>query len=152
MEEKNLCATMEKIVNLCKGRGIIFPGSEIYGGLANTWDYGPLGVELKNNVKKAWWKKFIQENPYNTGVDCAILMNTRTWQASGHLGGFSDPLMDCKSCKARHRADNLVEAYVAKKGMDVKVESMDNDALEAFITEHKIVCPVCGNSDFTSIR
>ena len=151
MAEKR-AVTMEKLVSLCKNRGFIFPGSEIYGGLANTWDYGPLGVELKNNVKKAWWKKFVQENPYNTGVDCAILMNTRTWQASGHLGGFSDPLMDCKSCKARHRADNLVEAYVAKKGMDVKVESMDNDALEAFITEHKIVCPVCGNSDFTSIR
>ena len=143
---------MEKLVSLCKNRGFIFPGSEIYGGLANTWDYGPLGVELKNNVKKAWWKKFVQENPYNTGVDCAILMNTRTWKASGHLGGFSDPLMDCKSCKARHRADNLVEAYVAKKNMGVKVESMDNDALEAFITEHKIVCPICGNSDFTSIR
>ena len=151
MAEKR-AVTMEKLVSLCKNRGFIFPGSEIYGGLANTWDYGPLGVELKNNVKKAWWKKFVQENPHNTGVDCAILMNTRTWQASGHLGGFSDPLMDCKSCKARHRADNLVEAYVAKKGMDVKVESMDNDALEAFITEHKIVCPVCGNSDFTSIR
>ena len=144
--------TMEKLVSLCKNRGFIFPGSEIYGGLANTWDYGPLGVELKNNVKKAWWKKFVQENPYNTGVDCAILMNTRTWKASGHLGGFSDPLMDCKSCKARHRADNLVEAYVSKKKLDVKVESMDNDALEAFINENKIVCPVCGNSDFTPIR
>ena len=143
---------MEKLVSLCKNRGFIFPGSEIYGGLANTWDYGPLGVELKNNVKKAWWKKFVQENPYNTGVDCAILMNTRTWKASGHLGGFSDPLMDCKSCKARHRADNLVEAYVAKKKLDVKVEAMDNDALEAFINENKIVCPVCGNSDFTPIR
>ena len=144
MAEKR-AVTMEKLVSLCKNRGFIFPGSEIYGGLANTWDYGPLGVELKNNVKKAWWKKFVQENPHNTGVDCAILMNTRTWQASGHLGGFSDPLMDCKSCKARHRADNLVEAYVAKKNMDVKVESMSNEELEAFITEHKIVCPVCGN-------
>ena len=151
MAEKR-AVTMEKLVSLCKNRGFIFPGSEIYGGLANTWDYGPLGVELKNNVKKAWWKKFVQENPYNTGVDCAILMNTRTWQASGHLGGFSDPLMDCKSCKARHRADNLVENYVEKKGLDVKVEGMDNDALEAFINEHKIVCPVCGNSNFTSIR
>ena len=151
MAEKR-AVTMDKLVALCKNRGFIFPGSEIYGGLANTWDYGPLGVELKNNVKKAWWKKFVQENPYNTGVDCAILMNTRTWMASGHLGGFSDPLMDCKSCKARHRADNLVENYVAKKGLDVKVESMDNDALEAFISEHKIVCPICGNSDFTSIR
>ena len=151
MAEKR-AVTMEKLVSLCKNRGFIFPGSEIYGGLANTWDYGPLGVELKNNVKKAWWKKFVQENPYNTGVDCAILMNPRTWKASGHLGGFSDPLMDCKSCKARHRADNLVEAYVAKKNLDVKVESMDNDQLEAFISEHKIVCPVCGNADFTSIR
>ena len=151
MAEKR-AVTMEKLVSLCKNRGFIFPGSEIYGGLANTWDYGPLGVELKNNVKKAWWKKFIQENPYNTGVDCAILMNTRTWKASGHLGGFSDPLMDCKSCKARHRADNLIEAYVAKKGLDVKVEAMDNDAMEVFIAEHKIVCPVCGNADFTSIR
>ena len=151
MAEKR-AVTMEKLVSLCKTRGFIFPGSEIYGGLANTWDYGPLGVELKNNVKKAWWKKFVQENPHNTGVDCAILMNTRTWQASGHLGGFSDPLMDCKSCKARHRADNLVEAYVAKKNLDVKVESMSNEELEAFINEHKIVCPVCGNSDFTSIR
>ena len=151
MAEKR-AVTMEKLVSLCKTRGFIFPGSEIYGGLANTWDYGPLGVELKNNVKKAWWKKFIQENPHNTGVDCAILMNTRTWQASGHLGGFSDPLMDCKSCKSRHRADDLVEKYVEKKGLDVSVESMDNDGLEAFIQEHKIVCPVCGNSDFTSIR
>ena len=132
MAEKR-AVTMDKLVSLCKNRGFIFPGSEIYGGLANTWDFGPLGVELKNNVKKAWWKKFVQENPHNTGLDCAILMNPRTWQASGHLGGFSDPLMDCKSCKARHRADNLVEAYAAKKGLDIKVESMDNDALEAFI-------------------
>ena len=106
MPEKR-AVTMEKLVSLCKTRGFIFPGSEIYGGLANTWDYGPLGVELKNNVKKAWWKKFVQESAYNTGVDCAILMNTRTWKASGHLGGFSDPLMDCKCCKARHRADDL---------------------------------------------
>ena len=151
MAEKR-AVTMDKLVSLCKNRGFIFPGSEIYGGLANTWDYGPLGVELKNNVKKAWWKKFVQENPYNTGVDCAILMNTRTWKASGHLGGFSDPLMDCKSCKARHRADQLVEKYVEKHGLAVKVESMDNEALEAFITEKKIACPVCGNSDFTSIR
>ena len=151
MAEKR-AVTMEKLVSLCKNRGFIFPGSEIYGGLANTWDYGPLGVELKNNVKKAWWKKFVQENPYNTGVDCAILMNTRTWQASGHLGGFSDPLMDCKSCKARHRADHLVENYAEKKGLAIEVAAMDNDALETFINEHKIVCPVCGNSDFTSIR
>ena len=151
MAEKR-AVTMEKLVSLCKNRGFIFPGSEIYGGLANTWDYGPLGVELKNNVKKAWWKKFVQENPHNTGVDCAILMNTRTWKASGHLGGFSDPLMDCKSCKARHRADDLVENYVEKHKLSVSVESMDNDALEAFVAEHKIACPVCGNSDFTPIR
>ena len=151
MAEKR-AVTMEKLVSLCKNRGFIFPGSEIYGGLANTWDYGPLGVELKINVKKAWWKKFVQENPYNTGVDCAILMNTRTWKASGHLGGFSDPLMDCKSCKSRHRADNLVEKYVEKHKLDVKVESMENADLEAFIEEHKIVCPNCGNHDFTSIR
>ena len=151
MAEKR-AVTMEKLVSLCKNRGFIFPGSEIYGGLANTWDYGPLGLELKNNVKKAWWKKFVQENPYNTGVDCAILMNTRTWKASGHLGGFSDPLMDCKACKARHRADDLVEKYAEKHKLSVGVEGMDNDALEAFIVEHKVPCPVCGNSDFTSIR
>ena len=151
MAEKR-AVTMEKLTALCKNRGFIFPGSEIYGGLANTWDYGPLGVELKNNVKKAWWKKFIQENKLNTGVDCAILMNPRTWKASGHLGGFSDPLMDCKNCKARHRADDLVENYAEKHGLNVKVEGMDNDALEAFIAEHKIPCPVCGKSEFTSIR
>ena len=150
--EKKRAVTMDKLTALCKNRGFIFPGSEIYGGLANTWDYGPLGVELKNNVKKAWWKKFIQENNLNTGVDCAILMNPRTWKASGHLGGFSDPLMDCKNCKSRHRADDLVEAYAEKHGLDVKVESMDNDALEAFITEHGVLCPVCGKSDFTPIR
>ena len=144
--------TMEKLVSLCKTRGFIFPGSEIYGGLANTWDYGPLGVELKNNVKKAWWKKFVQESKYNTGVDCAILMNPRTWKASGHLEGFSDPLIDCKCCKSRHRADDLVEKYAEKHKLDVNVEGMDNDALQAFITEHKVPCPVCGNSDFTPIR
>ena len=143
---------MDKLTALCKNRGFIFPGSEIYGGLANTWDYGPLGVELKNNVKKAWWKKFIQENKLNTGVDCAILMNPRTWKASGHLGGFSDPLMDCKNCHARHRADDLAEAYAEKHKLDVKVEGMDNDALESFIAEHKVPCPVCGKSDFTPIR
>lgn len=144
--------TMDKLVNLCKGRGFIFAGSEIYGGLANTWDYGPLGVELKNNVKRAWWKKFVQENPYNVGVDCAILMNPQTWVASGHVGGFSDPLMDCKSCKSRHRADQLIEDYAAKKKLDVKTASMSNEEMADFIAEHKIVCPVCGKCDFTPIR
>ncbi len=151
MAEKR-AVTMDKLTALCKNRGFLFAGSEIYGGLANTWDYGPLGVELKNNIKKAWWKKFIQENNLNTGLDCAILMNPEVWKASGHLGGFSDPLMDCKNCKARHRADDLVEAYAERKGLDIKVESLDNEGLEAFIAEHQIPCPVCGKSDFTSIR
>ena len=106
--------TMDKLVSLCKNRGFIFRGSEIYGGLANSWDYGPLGVELKNNIKRAWWKKFVQESEYNVGVDCAILMNPLVWEASGHVGGFSDPLMDCKECKSRHRADQLIEDYAAK--------------------------------------
>ncbi len=152
MADKKRAVTQEKLVALCKNRGFIFPGSEIYGGLANTWDYGPLGVELKNNIKRAWWKKFVQENVYNTGLDCAILMNPRTWKASGHIGGFSDPLMDCKNCKTRHRADNLIEEYCKKHKLDVKVEAMDNDAMEAFIKEHNVVCPVCGKSDFTPIR
>ena len=151
MSEKR-AVTMDKLVSLCKNRGFIFPGSEIYGGLANSWDYGPLGVELKNNVKKAWWKKFVQENPYNTGVDCAILMNPRVWKASGHLSGFSDPLMDCKNCKSRHRADDLVEKYVEKHNLKISVEGMDSDELQAFVSEHKIPCPVCGKSDFTPIR
>ena len=150
MSEKR-AVTMDKLVSLCKNRGFIFPGSEIYGGLANSWDYGPLGVELKNNVKKAWWKKFVQENPYNTGVDCAILMNPRVWKASGHLS-FSDPLMDCKNCKSRHRADDLVEKYAEKHKLNISVESMDSDELQAFVSEHKIPCPVCGKSDFTPIR
>ena len=144
--------TMDKLVSLCKGRGFIFAGSEIYGGLANTWDYGPLGVELKNNVKRAWWKKFVQENPYNIGVDCAILMNPEVWKASGHLGGFSDPLMDCKNCKARHRADNLIEDYMKKKGIDENIAGWTNEEMENYIAEKGIVCPVCGKSDFTSIR
>ncbi len=152
MADKKRAVTQEKLVALCKNRGFIFPGSEIYGGLANTWDYGPLGVELKNNVKRAWWKKFVQENVYNTGLDCAILMNPRTWKASGHIGGFSDPLMDCRNCKTRHRADNLIEDYCKKHGLDVKVEAMDNGQMEQFIAEHKIVCPACGKSDFTPIR
>ena len=144
--------TMEKLVSLCKSRGFIYAGSEIYGGLANTWDYGPLGVELKNNVKKAWWKKFVQESPYNVGVDCAILMNPSTWEASGHLSGFSDPLMDCKSCKSRHRADKLIEAYAEKHDLDLNVNKMTNEEMEQFVIERKLPCPVCGKSDFTSIR
>ena len=144
--------TMDKLVALCKGRGFIFAGSEIYGGLANTWDYGPLGVELKNNVKKAWWKKFVQENPLNYGVDCAILMNPTVWEASGHVGGFSDPLMDCKSCKSRHRADNLIEDYIAKNNLDLKIAGWTNEQMEQFIKDKKIKCPVCGNADFTGVR
>lgn len=145
-------ATMDKIVNLCKGRGFIFPGSEIYGGLANAWDYGPLGVQMKNNIKAAWWKKFVQENPYNVGLDCSILMNPTVWQASGHLGGFSDPLMDCKNCKARHRADNLIEEYMKKKGIEENIAGWSNEQLENYIKEKAIVCPICGKSDFTPIR
>ena len=145
-------ATMDKIVNLCKSRGFIFPGSEIYGGLANAWDYGPLGVQMKNNIKAAWWKKFVQQNPYNVGLDCAILMNPTVWQASGHLGGFSDPLMDCKSCKSRHRADDLIEAYMKKHGCEENISAWSNEDFEKYISEHKIPCPICGKSDFTPIR
>ena len=144
--------TMEKIVALCKGRGIIFAGSEIYGGLANSWDYGPLGVELKNNVKKAWWKKFVQENKYNVGLDSAILMNPETWVASGHVGGFSDPLIDCKSCKMRHRADKLIEDYNAENGIECSVESMSNEEMLEYIKEKNIPCPGCGKTEFTDIR
>ncbi|MBO4988857.1 MAG: glycine--tRNA ligase [Clostridia bacterium] len=151
-ETQKRAVTMEKLVALCKNRGFIFPGSEIYGGLANTWDYGPLGVELKNNIKKAWWKKFVQENPLTTGVDCAILMNPRTWKASGHLGGFSDPLMDCRSCKTRHRADNLIEDYIKSHKLDIDIAGWDNDKFEAFIEEKQINCPNCGKHDFTPIR
>ncbi len=143
---------MEKIIALCKGKGFIFPGSEIYGGLANTWDYGPLGVELKNNVKKAWWQKFVQESPYNVGVDCAILMNPEVWVASGHLGGFSDPLMDCKSCKARYRADKLIEDFNHEKGTDMVVDGWSNKQMEDYIKENNICCPDCGKSDWTNIR
>ena len=137
---------MEKITALCKGRGFVYAGSEIYGGLANTWDYGPLGVEFKNNVKKAWYKKFVQENRYNVGLDCAILMNPQVWVASGHVGGFSDPLMDCKACKTRHRADQLIESA----GTDCA--GWDNDKMTDFIIENKIACPDCGKTDFTDIR
>ena len=143
---------MEKIISLCKGKGFIFPGSEIYGGLANTWDYGPLGVELKNNVKKAWWQKFVQESPYNVGVDCAILMNPEVWVASGHVGGFSDPLMDCKACKSRYRADKLIEDFNHEKGTDMVVDGWSNKEMEEYIKEHNIVCPDCGKNDWTGIR
>ncbi len=144
--------TMDKLTALCKSRGFIFSGSEIYGGLANTWDYGPLGVELKNNVKRAWWKKFVQESPYNVGVDCAILMNPSVWQASGHVGGFSDPLMDCKSCKARHRADSLIEKHLDKKGEKTVIADWTNEQMAGYIAEQGIACPDCGKRDFTSIR
>ena len=144
--------TMDKLVALCKNRGFVFPGSEIYGGLANTWDYGPLGVALKNNVKAAWWKKFVTESPYNVGVDCAILMNPSVWQASGHLGGFSDPLMDCKSCKTRHRADNLIEDYMKRKGIEENIAGWTDEQMQDYIREKGILCPVCGKGDFTPIR
>ena len=146
--------TMEKIVALCKGRGFIFAGSEIYGGLANTWDYGPLGVELKNNVKRAWWKKFVQENPYNVGLDAAILMNPQVWVASGHVGGFSDPLMDCKECKERFRADKLMEDWAQAHGFDLgkPVDAFSQEEMKAFIDEHQIPCPTCGKHNFTDIR
>ena len=148
----NADKTMDKIVALCKGRGYVYPGSEIYGGLANTWDYGPLGVEFKNNVKKAWWKKFIQESKYNVGLDCAILMNPETWVASGHVGGFSDPLMDCKECKSRHRADKLIEDFAHEKGEDITVDGWSKEKMVEYITENNIVCPKCGKQNFTDIR
>jgi len=145
---------MEKIVALAKARGFVYPGSEIYGGLANTWDYGNLGVELKNNVKRAWWQKFIQESPYNVGVDCAILMNTQTWVASGHIGSFSDPLMDCKSCHERFRADKLIEDYAAEHGVELEsgVDGWSHEKMQTYIKEHEIACPSCGKHDFTDIR
>ena len=144
--------TMEKIVALCKNRGFIFPGSEIYGGLANSWDYGPLGVEFKNNVKKAWWKKFVQESRYNVGLDAAIIMNPETWVASGHVGGFSDPLMDCKGCKARHRADKLIEDYAFQNGLDDNPASWTFEQMADYIKEKGIVCPICGGKDFADIK
>lgn len=147
-----MSVTMEQIVALAKHRGFIFPGSEVYGGLANTWDYGPLGVELKNNVKRAWWKKFIQESPYNVGLDAAILMNSRTWVASGHVGNFNDPMLDCKNCKARHRADKLIENALAEKGIEMVVDGLSFDDMAGLIREHDIACPDCGSHDFTDIR
>ena len=144
---KNNEKVMDKIVDLCKSKGFVYPGSEIYGGLANTWDYGPLGVELKNNIKKAWLKKFVQENKYNVGLDSAILMNPQTWVASGHIGGFSDPLMDCKECKTRHRADNLIEDFDG-----TNVAGWSNEQMMDYIKEHEICCPDCGKHNFTDIR
>lgn len=144
--------TMDKIVSMAKSRGFVFPGSEIYGGLANTWDYGPLGVELKNNVKKAWWKKFIQEPQNVVGLDSAILMNPQAWVASGHVGGFNDPLMDCKECKARFRADKLIEDYFASVESTEIVDGWPNERMEQFITEKEIACPECGKKNFTTIR
>lgn len=143
---KNTEKTMEKIVTLCKNRGFVYPGSEIYGGLSNSWDYGPLGVEFKNNVKRAWWQKFVQENPYNVGLDSAILMNPQVWVASGHVGGFSDPLMDCKDCKTRHRADKLIE------DTGVNPAGWSFEEMSDYIKEHNICCPNCGNCNFTDIR
>ena len=144
--------TMEKLVALCKSRGFVYPGSEIYGGLANAWDYGPLGVELKNNVKKAWMKKFVQESKYNVGLDAAILMNPKTWVASGHVGGFSDPLIDCKKCKTRHRADKLIEDWAHENNKDMVADGMTDEEMINFIKENNIVCPKCGEQNFTPIR
>lgn len=146
--------SMEKIIALAKSRGFVYPGSEIYGGLANTWDYGNLGVELKNNVKAAWWQKFIKESPYNVGVDCAILMNPQTWIASGHLGSFSDPLMDCKECHERFRADKIIEDYMQENGITIEgsVDAWSNDEMKNYIDEHDIACPTCGKHNFTDIR
>ena len=144
--------SMDTIVNLCKARGYIYPGSEIYGGLANTWDYGPLGVELKNNVKKLWRKKFVQECKYNVGLDAAILMNPQTWVASGHVGGFSDPLIDCKECKTRHRADKLIEEWAHEQGKDMIADGMSDEEMIKFLDDNNIPCPNCGKHNFTSIR
>ncbi|MGI6691148.1 MAG: glycine--tRNA ligase [Clostridiales bacterium] len=144
--------TMDKLVALCKVRGYIFPGSDIYGGLANTWDYGPLGVEFKNNVKRAWWKKFVQESEHNVGLDSAILMNRNVWVASGHVGSFNDPLMDCRACKARFRADHLVEDHARNKGEALQADGWEAGRLEQYIAEHGVPCPSCGKHDFTPIR
>ena len=149
---ENSKKTMDKIVALCKTRGFIFPGSEIYGGLANSWDYGPLGVEFKNNVKRAWWKKFVQESRYNVGLDSAIIMNPEAWVASGHVGGFSDPLMDCKQCKARHRADKLIEDYAFQNGTDDNPAGWSFEQMAEYIKEKDIACPLCGGKTFTDIK
>ena len=144
--------SMDKIVALCKNRGYVYPGSEIYGGLANTWDYGPLGVEFKNNVKKAWMKKFIQESKYNVGLDAAILMNPQTWVASGHVGGFSDPLIDCKECKTRHRADKLIEEWMHEHNCEEVVDGWPDEKMIKYMDDNNIVCPNCGKHNFTGIR
>ena len=149
---ENSKKTMEKVVALCKTRGFIFPGSEIYGGLANSWDYGPLGVEFKNNVKRAWWKRFVQESRYNVGLDSAIIMNPEAWVASGHVGGFSDPLMDCKQCRARHRADKLIEEYAFENGTNDNPAAWSFEEMSAFIKEKGIACPTCGGHEFTDIK
>ncbi len=148
MEDKK-AVTMEKLVNLCKSRGIIFPGSEIYGGMGNTWDYGPVGVEVKNNIKRAWWKRFVQESTNSYGVDAAILMNPRVWDASGHTTSFSDPKMDCKECKTRSRADNLIEAHSKGK---VNPDAMSVEEMQNYISEHEVHCPNCGKYNWTPIR
>ena len=144
--------TMDKIVALCKNRGFVYPGSEIYGGLANSWDYGPLGVEFKNNIKRAWWKRFVQDCKYNVGLDSAIIMNPEVWVASGHVGGFSDPLMDCKACKTRHRADKLIEDYAAENHLDINPAGWTNEEMSKYIADNGITCPACGAKDFTDIR
>ena len=148
MDEKR-AVTMEKIVNLCKSRGFIFPGSDIYGGMGNTWDYGPVGVEIKNNIKRCWWKRFVQESENSYGLDAAILMNSRVWEASGHTASFTDPKMDCKECKSRHRADNLIEAH--SHGA-VNPDTMTNEEMEKYIEEHHVCCPICGKHNWTHIR
>ena len=150
--EKKMLDSMEKIVNLCKARGYIYPGSDIYGGLSNTWDYGPLGVELKNNIKKAWMKKMVQENKYNVGLDSAILMNPQVWVTTGHVASFSDPLIDCKECKTRHRADKLIEEWAAKNGKDVIADGWSDEETVKYINDNNIVCPNCGKLNYTSIR
>lgn len=151
-EEITMSSSMEQLVSHAKHRGFIFQGSEIYGGLANTWDYGPLGVELKNNLKRAWWQKFIQENPMNVGLDAAILMNPKTWEASGHLGNFNDPMIDCKDCKSRHRADKLIENKLEAEGNEMIVDGLPFDEMRKLIDEHDIACPTCGAQNFTGIR